>query len=385
MLQKYFLSAHKRESSVHFFSVLLLACWTTAIGVSASYTLSRVHDGSVASAKILAHAAFEKDVLYHTWNTSHSGGYVSSVQGALSGVRSDILDAANALDMRAPLVTELTTLNGKPYLRYVRQIPANPSCVRCHGKRGYRPGDPLGALSVSVPMSPFYVTAKPIASALWASHAALWLLGASGIFCGARVVGRRMGRVMERTLTNTATVSKTAPKGRASQRGEKHFTLKSLVMEAIEPLPLAAAAKGLTITRQLDPTLPQMVYGDSARILRALRCLLEHTIRSTEKGEVRLAVTATACGTKEALVLFSVTGACDAVPPERRNHVSTAFARSGAPAAHGAASRAPTHEVLPCVDILARMGSALRKEHTPGVGSVYSFSLFLPTAETGKA
>ncbi len=50
---------------------------------------------------------------------------------------------------------ELTQISGKPYMRLMRPLIAEASCLGCHVNQGYKVGDVRGGISISVPLTPF--------------------------------------------------------------------------------------------------------------------------------------------------------------------------------------------------------------------------------------
>ncbi|VAX16404.1 diguanylate cyclase/phosphodiesterase (GGDEF & EAL domains) with PAS/PAC sensor(s) [hydrothermal vent metagenome] len=50
---------------------------------------------------------------------------------------------------------ELTEISDEPYLRMMRPLIAEQSCLRCHGHQGYKVGDVRGGISISVPLAPY--------------------------------------------------------------------------------------------------------------------------------------------------------------------------------------------------------------------------------------
>jgi PAS domain S-box-containing protein len=70
------------------------------------------------------------------------------------------------------------------YMRFMRPLVSDESCLGCHDEQQYRRGDIRGGISVSVPMEPFRVSERAGALGLLTAHALLWLLGLAGIFYG---------------------------------------------------------------------------------------------------------------------------------------------------------------------------------------------------------
>ena len=50
---------------------------------------------------------------------------------------------------------EYTTIDGKPYLRFMRPMLTKKGCLKCHGHQGYKEGDVRGGVSVSVPLATY--------------------------------------------------------------------------------------------------------------------------------------------------------------------------------------------------------------------------------------
>jgi len=77
-------------------------------------------------------------------------------------------------------------IDGKPYLRMIRPMMMMEDCMKCHGHSGFKVGDVLGAVGVSVPLDEYFEQARSVAQNLSASHGGIWLLGLTGIIFTAR-------------------------------------------------------------------------------------------------------------------------------------------------------------------------------------------------------
>ncbi|MFC1669782.1 SpoIIE family protein phosphatase [Spirochaetota bacterium] len=78
-------------------------------------------------------------------------------------------------------ITSLEKINNCLYMRLMRPLVTEKSCLRCHSKQGYKTGDIRGGISVSVPMAPLEKSAEAYNKSLIIGHAAIWVLGFLGI------------------------------------------------------------------------------------------------------------------------------------------------------------------------------------------------------------
>jgi len=222
----------------------MLAAWSAAIALALAwqwYSHTRwVHHVALAEAR----AAFEKDALLRRWIREHGGVYVPVSEKTLpnpllahvperdittpSGRRLTLLNSSyvmrqigqmqdegsglrtriTSLKPRHPLnrpdcweaealhqfeqgvaeVTGIDTIEGKPYLRLIRPLVVDESCLKCHGIQGYQVGDIRGGLSVAVDMDRLQ---QALRGEFWesaASYGAIWVLG----LCGIGVLGFRL-------------------------------------------------------------------------------------------------------------------------------------------------------------------------------------------------
>ncbi|MDL2207597.1 response regulator, partial [Desulfovibrio sp. OttesenSCG-928-M16] len=97
-------------------------------------------------------------------------------------------------------VAEIQEIQGKPYLRYIRGLVTEKSCLSCHEFQGYKEGDIRGGIAIAVPMAPFSQALDESRYNLWLSHGGLWLIGLLTISFGMDGI---MRRVKERDKAET--------------------------------------------------------------------------------------------------------------------------------------------------------------------------------------
>jgi PAS domain S-box-containing protein len=71
---------------------------------------------------------------------------------------------------------------------------------------------------------------------------------------------------------------------------EKMFSPFKLVQGAVSGMDILAQKKGLLFSVQIDPALPQLIYGDDRRIRQIIINLIGNSIKFTKEGSVRLNV-----------------------------------------------------------------------------------------------
>lgn len=98
--------------------------------------------------------------------------------------------------------TGLQTSGAEPYLRFMRPLTTEASCLKCHAIQGYKVGDVRGGISVAVPFSPFRDVADEQHRTLVVGHGAIALLGLMGLWAGGRRL-QRSENAMQQSLSES--------------------------------------------------------------------------------------------------------------------------------------------------------------------------------------
>ena len=94
--------------------------------------------------------------------------------------------------------SEITSIEGRPYLRLIKPFVTEEGCLTCHGHQGYNPGDIRGGISIAIPLQSYYEAEKQTRKISAATHAILWLVVSLGLLLFTRM-----------TLKNTKTYEET--------------------------------------------------------------------------------------------------------------------------------------------------------------------------------
>ena len=128
-------------------------------------------------------------------------GIGSKVRGHITSLRP--LDARNAPDAweKAALeaceageeeVHALLTMDGDRYLRLMRPLMIEESCLKCHVEQGYKLGEIRGGISVSVPIALVWPAQLQEILHRIMGYGGMWLLGLTGIFTLSRQLRRQV-------------------------------------------------------------------------------------------------------------------------------------------------------------------------------------------------
>ncbi|MDP2156697.1 MAG: PAS domain S-box protein, partial [Nitrospirota bacterium] len=100
-------------------------------------------------------------------------------------------EALRSFEQGTDEVSSLEHINGEPYMRYMRPIMTEASCLKCHAAQGYKVGDIRGGLSVAVPMKELLATMKLHNLYDSLGHGFLWAIGLALIGWGSsRLIGK---------------------------------------------------------------------------------------------------------------------------------------------------------------------------------------------------
>lgn len=224
------------------------AAWTLLVLASAVSTI-REHDESIANlARAEARAAIGRDILYRRWGSSQGGIYIPVTEKTPpspylshlperdiitpSGKKLTLINPAymtrqvydlakekdtvigtghltslkpirpenspdpwekkalDSFDKGGGEVSEMVRINGQPFMRLMQAFVTEKSCLKCHSSQGYKEGDILGGLSVTIPARPLIDATSRHTSEGMAMHVLIWLLGLGMTGLGARQLSR---------------------------------------------------------------------------------------------------------------------------------------------------------------------------------------------------
>ncbi len=224
----------------------MISIWSLSIVASFFWNDQQVRSLIMEQARSELRASFFKDLTFRQWATKHGGVYVpvteeiqpdpyisyiperdvttpsgrvltlinpalmvrmfneianksSKTQGNISSLRP--LNPSNAPDLweaRAlksfetgiEEITEVSEIDGEPYLRLIHVMIMAGKCLACHQHQGYKEGDVAGGVSVSVPLLKLEQTADEKITQIGIGHSVLWVLGMIGALLGSRRIVR---------------------------------------------------------------------------------------------------------------------------------------------------------------------------------------------------
>lgn len=222
------------------YTVALALAWTAAMAISLWWSVREAKRGAQEAALIQARQSHEKDVLYRRWNSLHGGVYapvtkqtppnpyltdeperdietpsgkkltlinpaymirqVFELGYSEHGVHANIASLrplrpgnaagpweAEALKFFERGETEyhqVQDIEGQAYLRFMRPLVTEQSCLACHKTQGEKVGNIRGGISIAVPLQELSVVAQGTINQQALMHLILWLLGVGGLALG---------------------------------------------------------------------------------------------------------------------------------------------------------------------------------------------------------
>ena len=244
----FFLSGNAIEinqARIKIWAWLMIAIWSVSIVASYLWNDQQVRSLIMDQARSELRASFYKDLTFRQWATKHGGVYVpvteetqpdpyityiperdvvtpsgrvltlinpalmvrmfnemakknSETQGHISSLRplnpgnqsdpweADALKKFENNGTELDEITEISDINGEPYLRLIHVMNMDEKCMVCHENQGYKIGDIAGGVSVSVPLQKLEHAADKKIEQIAAGHGVLWALGLVTILFGHR-------------------------------------------------------------------------------------------------------------------------------------------------------------------------------------------------------
>jgi signal transduction histidine kinase/DNA-binding response OmpR family regulator len=158
------------------------------------------------------------------------------------------------------------------------------------------------------------------------------------------------------------------------------FSLRDCLSAMLKPLGIRADQKGLELTADISPLVPDHLIGDPMRLRQILINLTENAIKFTEHGDVTVGVAVESATDDEHCLHFWVTDTGIGIPAEKRALIFEAFAQ-----ADGTTTRTYGGTGLGLAiasQLVQQMGGRIWVESTVGEGTKFHFTAHLPVRHT---
>lgn len=141
------------------------------------------------------------------------------------------------------------------------------------------------------------------------------------------------------------------------------FSLSGMLKSLTEMLLAKAEEKGLDLHTQLEPNVPDLLLGDAKHVQQALYYLLEHVIKSTEKGNLELCVALEATQSDSVTLRFEIEDSTIGIAEQKFGIISDHFSQAGSSRLlqHGSAGLG----LAICKHLVDSMGGTLWTETKP--------------------
>jgi len=157
-----------------------------------------------------------------------------------------------------------------------------------------------------------------------------------------------------------------------------YFPLRQLMTETMKSVSSLAASKKLTLSYYVHPECPETVWGDALRLRQILVNLVGNAIKFTHEGEI--AVHVARVGPK---IRFDVRDTGVGIAPAVRQRIFEPFTQADSSLSRRYGGAGLGLSIV--VRLLDAMGGAVQVSSEPGAGSVFSFTIPLPSDAIGAA
>lgn len=222
------------SNDVKFYAILWSVIWSAVVISSFIWTYSELKTNTLEIAKSEARIAFQKNLLYYKWAARHGGVYVPKrsetpsspnlpnspasgirtpsgkaltlinpaymtrqvfeleskdndfVRGHITSLNPSIKvnapdpwerDALKSFEGGVKEIFAVTAIGGEQYLRLMRPLITEQSCLECHALQACKIGDVRGGISISVPLSVMSGYSNKFITGMGTVHAFAWVLG----------------------------------------------------------------------------------------------------------------------------------------------------------------------------------------------------------------
>ncbi len=161
------------------------------------------------------------------------------------------------------------------------------------------------------------------------------------------------------------------------------FNLRESLGETLMTLSIRAHEKSLELVYEVQPEVPEALFGDPGRIRQILTNLVGNAIKFTKEGEIFVSVDEQSEASGATALHFAVKDTGIGVPLEKQEKIFDAFSQ-----ADGSMTRKYGGTGLGltiCVRLVEMMGGRVWLESQPGQGSTFHFTVQLALQENASA
>jgi len=158
------------------------------------------------------------------------------------------------------------------------------------------------------------------------------------------------------------------------------YHLPSLINDSVQLNIVRIGSKPITFDLEIDKKLPSLLYGDELRLKQILNNLLSNAIKYTEKGHIKLSITASDCTDNGGVLLrFDVSDTGQGITLKDQEHLFAEYTRF-----NFSANRAIEGVGLGLTivrKLVAIMGGTIEVKSEYGVGSTFSITVLQEAVE----
>jgi signal transduction histidine kinase/CheY-like chemotaxis protein/streptogramin lyase len=148
------------------------------------------------------------------------------------------------------------------------------------------------------------------------------------------------------------------------------FSIQDCISQVVRTLHFGAVEKGLELTWEIAPDVPDKLIGDPGRLRQILVNLLGNAIKFTHRGTVGVEVKAVSRGEGKCMCQFSVRDTGIGIPPEQIDSIFEPFKQLHSTPAMGGTGLGLTI----CARLINLMNGRIWVESEPGDGSTFHFT-----------
>jgi signal transduction histidine kinase/CheY-like chemotaxis protein len=486
---KFLPSTRQMSSPLGRYTLGVAAAWTVFIAAALTWLLIVHHQTTLDHARLQAQIGLEKNLLFFKWGTAFDSIYVrektnappdhnlahgeesfvqtqggqqlalvnpmAMLRGVLDmgheqfGHQSHLTslrlfrpenapdawesEALKAFEHGESEASSVETMGGQTYMRVMRPIVTDESCLACHRDAGEHVGGVRGGASVSIPMAPLWAAGRREVYSTAITGSLIWLLGLAVIGYGAGRIQKEndqlalardqaveASRLKSEFLANMSHEIRTPMNGvlgMASLLAESKLTeaqteyvraieatgealmniindildyskieagrielevapfdLRQCVEDALDLFSARAFEKKLELIYLMGPGVPTHVAGDGFRLRQILVNLLGNAIKFTARGEVVLTVDAEPAGDRQRL-RFAIKDTGIGITADSMKRLFQSFTQVDASTTRRFGG---TGLGLAISRRLAElMGGTMWAESIPGEGSTFQFTILV--------